>query len=210
MLPRSRRHFSIFRSTARTGEIGLGLIILLLAVPPAYAQSGVGDGGPGGMRGHRSGGMMRPPQGGRSRLPSSDEVEGPATPGAMQQIVGLDPDQTKRYAQIYEQHMAATKPARDSVRTALQATRQAFESGNMESARPSRDLVVRLWKDVSKQDEDFDKGLKSILTKDQVKQYGRWREDEKKAAEAQRQEEMRGRFGGRRPDGQSVPDAGPQ
>jgi hypothetical protein len=210
MPPRARHRFSIFGSTLRTGEIALGLITFLLAVAPAYAQSGVGDGGQGHMRGRRSGGMMRPQQGGRSRLPSPDEVEGPATPGAMQQIVGLDEDHTRRYTQLYEQHMTATKPARDSVRTALQATRDAFESGNIESARPSRDLVVRLWKDVSKRDEEFDKGLKSMLTKDQAKQYSQWREDEKKAAEAQRQEEMRGRFGGRRPDGQSVPDAGPQ
>jgi hypothetical protein len=207
---RARHRISILGSATRTGEIALGLITFLLVVAPASAQSGVGGGDPGYMRGRRSGGMMRQPEGGRSRLPSSDEVEGPATPGAMQQIAGLDGDQIKRYTRIYEQHMAATKPARDSVRTALQATRQAFESGDMQSARPSRDLVVRLWKDVSKQDEEFDKGLKSILTKDQVKQYSQWREDEKKEAEAQRQEEMRGRFGGRRPDGQSVPDAGPQ
>jgi len=207
---RALHRFTIFGSASRTGEIACGLITFLLVVAPASAQSGVGGGDPGYMRGRRSGGMMRQPQGERTRLPSPDEVEGPATPGAMQQIAGLDGDQIKRYTRIYEQHMTATKPARDSVRTALQATRQAFESGDRESARPSRDLVVRLWKDVSKQDEEFDKGLKKILTKDQVKQYSQWREDEKKEAEAQRQDEMRGRFGGRGPDGQSVPDAGPQ
>lgn len=210
MQPRARHRFSSIGSAPRTGEIALCLLTLLLAAAPAYAQSGYGGEGPG-MRGHRSGGMMMGPrQGGRSRLPSSDEVEGPPTPVAMQQIVGLNEDQTKRYTQAYQQHMAATKPARDSVRTALQATHQAFESGDMQSARPGRDLVVRLWKDVSKQDEEFDKGLKSILAKDQVKQYSQWRDDQKKAAEAQREEEMRGRFGGQKPDGQRVPDAGPQ
>jgi hypothetical protein len=209
-MPSPARHrFRIFGSAPQTGEIASGLMILLLAVAPAWAQA-TGGGGPGDMQGHRRGGMMHRSGEGPSRLPSPDEVEGPATPGAMQQIVGLDQDQTRRYTQSYEQHMAATKPARDSLRTALQATRQAFDSGGMESARPSRDLVVRLWKDLSKQDEEFDKRLKSIFTKDQVKQYSKWREDEKKAAEAQRQEEMRARFGGRRPEGQSVPNAGQQ
>ncbi len=130
-----------------------------------WNRGGMGRGGRMGARGER-------------RLPSLEQVEGPATPAVLQGLVDLSPDQLKQYTARYDQHIAATKTERDSLRTTMQAMRAAFEDGNRESARGQAPTAERLWKDLSPKDQAFSKGLKDVLNKKQIGQYQKWEKEQ--------------------------------
>jgi hypothetical protein len=98
----------------------------------------------------------------------------------MRDSINLSPDQLKQYARRYADHMAATRPTRDSLRTTMQAVRSAFERGDRSAAREQRDIVERQSKDLADRDKTFDKGLKDILSKDQQKRYQKWKENREK------------------------------
>jgi Spy/CpxP family protein refolding chaperone len=116
---------------------------------------------------------------------SQAAIEGPASPDIMRDSIGLNGSQLQGYTRRYENHMANTKEARDSLRTEVQAMRAAFESGDRSAARDQRDRMEQQSKELSKQDEAFDNGLKDILTKDQQKQYKKWKDNREKAERAQ-------------------------
>jgi len=165
------------------------LALLLLTATPALAQSRPGGGwGAGGGRRHR--GMMGGPRGERARIPSAEDIDGPPAPAALQQIAGLTDEQASRYAGSYDAHMTATRPARDSLRAGLKAARAAFVDGDRAAARASAPEITRLWKDLSKQDEKFEKELGKMLDKEQRKRYEQWRDDQRKAADERRRERM--------------------
>jgi Spy/CpxP family protein refolding chaperone len=159
-------------------------------MPPGGNWGGSGMGGGGGRRDHN--GQGRWPGGQRPTLPSDDEVEGPPTPSLMRTVADLDDEHAARYAQAYDQHMTTTEPWRDSLRTAMRSLRSMRESGDRDAMRAAMreqaPEVSRLWDELAKQDQSFDKGLKKVLTKEQRKQYEKWRDEEKKAREAQQPE----------------------
>jgi hypothetical protein len=198
-----------------------GLIVMvlgfLISSPEVQAQSPRGgmDGGraDGDMRGGIGGrgGMMGRPPGPRMDFPTAEQVEGPLTPSAMSQLLDLESDGTRRYADSYARHMQETAPVRDSLRTILNALRDARERGDREAMRSAmrehRDVVSRLWKDLSKRDEQFYKTVKKSLTKEQRKRFEQWQEDEEQAREAERPGGPAGPRRGRRPRG--PPRGGP-
>jgi Spy/CpxP family protein refolding chaperone len=166
-------------------------LILVLAFPgSSFAQSPGGYGPPGAGGYGPSGGGMRPRSGGggfmghgggEHRMPSPSELEGPPSPAVMRDSISLDANQVQEYSKRYADHMASTRTERDSLRTAVQAARTAFESGDRAAARERGQSIGQQWKDLSDQDKAFDKGLKDILTKDQQKRYQKWKDDREKA-----------------------------
>lgn len=173
--------------------------LLALVVAPVNAQypsGGMGGRMGGGMGGGMGrGGMMGRP--GRMNLPTPDEIEGPPTPAAMDQVVTFHDNQADEYAQAYTAHMDSTQQVRDSLRSTMQAMRGSFQRHDRGAAHAQAEAVQHSWKELSKQDKEFEKALKNILDKDQLKQYKQWRDDQQKAAEQERRDRMRQQFGGR-------------
>jgi hypothetical protein len=164
---------------------GVLFVLAIGFVGSPYAQSGPGGYGPGGYgpRGpgtYHGGERMGPPHGGGHRMLSRLAIEGPPSPAVMRDSINLSPDQLKQYARRYADHIAATRPTRDSLRTTMQAVRSAFERGDRSAAREQRDIVERQSKDLADRDKTFDKGLKDILSKDQQKRYQKWKENREK------------------------------
>ena len=94
----------------------------------------------------------------------------------MRDSIGVSGGSLQQYTRRYEEYMAATKPARDSVRTNLQAMRTAFESGSRSEARARHQAIERQIKQLAERDKQFDDGLNDILSKDQQSRYKQWRE----------------------------------
>jgi hypothetical protein len=111
-----------------------------------------------------------------SDMPTLSRIEGPATPAIMRDTVGLSGETAQRYANRYANHMAGTRSVRDSLRKELETmpVESADEGGS--TLRDRRPELQRQWKDLSKRDHDFEKGLKDLLTKDQQKRYKKWRQ----------------------------------
>jgi hypothetical protein len=155
-------------------SLRINTVILALAtfglVASGFAQSTCG---PDGGWAHRGGGRGAGPIGSRGerRLPSPEQVEGPANPAVMQDLVGLTPDQLQKYTARYNDHIAATKSVRDSLRTTMQTMRAEFEDGDRDSAREHGPIAERLWKDLAPKDQAFSKGLEDLLSKEQLREY---------------------------------------
>ena len=129
--------------------------------------------------------------GGGMEFPTQEEVEGPPTPAALKDLIALDEAGSARYTALYTSHMDSTRTVRDSLRSALKWLRDARDNGDREGMRAAFRQhgpdVRRLWKDLSKRDEAFDKSTKEILTKDQRKKLEQWQDQqEKERADEQR------------------------
>lgn len=184
----SRRRSGRLRAIVTLGlpvMLGIGFASSLLA---QSSPGGYGPGSPGMRPGGGYGTRMGSPRGGGHRMLSPETIEGPASPDVMRDSMGLNGSQLQGYTRRYENHMANTKAARDSLRSEVQAMRAAFESGDRSAARDQRDRMDQQSKELSKQDEDFDKGLKDILTKDQQKRYQKWKDNREKADQEQWQQ----------------------
>ena len=171
------------------------LILVALAVAsPALAQDPGGYGGTGGpgMRGGHRGGMRG--QGGMTRL-DPVVLAGPPAPAEFAHIVELPEDQVGRYAQLYERFMAATRPQRDSLDTLRSQMRDAFANGDREAMGGQRGLMGSLAKDLEQRQATFDDTLKGVLDKQEWQRYQKWREDQRKQADKERQERWRNRVG---------------
>jgi hypothetical protein len=164
-------------------NIRISTVIIILAmfslVASGLAQGTYGPDGGWGRRGMgHGGGQMGPAGRGERRLPSPEQVEGPATPAVLQDLVDLNPDQLQKYTVRYNEHIAATRSGRDSLRATVQTMRAEFEDGDPDSAREHAPIAERLWKDLSPKDEAFSKGLKDLLTKEQLEQYKKWQKEQ--------------------------------
>ncbi|MGE5091115.1 MAG: hypothetical protein ACM3OH_03000 [Bacillota bacterium] len=183
------------RWTMLVGALGA----LLVAVPVQAQYGGMGGGmgdGMGGRGGMGRGGMSGP--GGAPAMMISDEaLDGPPTPGMMLQLLTLDERQSATYTRAWDSLMAETKVERDSAHAAVKAMRDGFSGGDRESARANAGVARRLAGDLAKRDQAFDASLKTLLTKDQRKEYDKWKDQNRKDAEAKQREQMRGREGGR-------------
>lgn len=170
------------------------LCALAMAVPVQAQYGGMGGGMGGGGMGR--GGMR---QGGRPAMAmvTDEQLEGPPTPGLMHQLLSLDDAQTTAYTRAWDSLMSATKVERDSAQAAVKAMRDGFAGGDRAGARGNAETAQRIAKSLAREDEAFDHSLKGLLTKDQLKEYDKWKDQNKKDAEAKQREEMRGRMGGR-------------
>ena len=175
------------------------LCALGMAVPAQAQYGGMGGGLGGGMGG--GGGMGR--GGMREGRPAmamitEEQLEGPPTPGLMHQLLSLDDGQTAAYTRAWDSLMSATKVERDSAQAAVKAMRDRFSGGDRAGARANAETAQRIGKGLAKEDEAFDRSLKGLLSKEQLKQYDKWKDQNRKDAEEKQREEMRGRMQGRR------------
>jgi hypothetical protein len=147
------------------------VLLILGLVRSPFAQSGPGGYGPGrGMEGMHGGGRMGPPGGG-NRGELLEAIEGPLAPAVLQDSAGVRGKELEEYAQRYASLMAATRPARDSLRTTMQTIRTAFDRGDRAAARDQRQDVERESKVLIDRDKEFEKSLKDLLSKDEQKRY---------------------------------------
>ena len=167
--------------------LGASLVAVSTVVaqgPGGYGPSGGGGSGPSGGYGGagRRGGGMGAGRGGMGQsfdLPSSEDIDGPPSPGTFKQLFALTDGQADQYGHGWDSLMAETTPQRDSARSARQTMRAAFQDRDREAAQQQAKLLERLGKDLHKRDEAFDKSL-GYLTNDQRKQYDDWKKDQKK------------------------------
>ncbi len=167
-------------------------------VPQGPPGGGYGGGGYGGRMGRgmgRHGGMMGGPPGGRMELPGQDEVDGPPTPVALRDLVGLDATGSARFTAIYTPQMDCTTSERDSLRAAMKTLRDARDNGDRDAMRAAfrehGSDIRRLWQDLSKRDEAFDKEATKSLTKDQRKKLEQWQDEQAKARDEERRAPIR-------------------
>ena len=156
-----------------------------------------GSGGFGGGRRGGFGGMRRGGGGMENPLPTASQLEGPPSPEFFADRFELDSSQAQAYRQVYDSFMTATAPQRDSAKAARQAIDAAFQERDRASARESVPLLRRLADALAKEDKHFDDRLKGVITSSQLKQYRKWKDDQRRQEEAERRE----RFGGGRPPG---------
>jgi hypothetical protein len=171
----------------------LALSIALLAAP-LTAQSGGRRGG--GMGGRRGGGMMGP---NRRTEPMLDPVvvQGPPAPEDMARIAGLSDADEAAYLLARNDFMVGTKPQRDSLNLLRSDLRDMGAGGggggrDFERLRPLFEQSRRLGDALAKRTKEFDELLKTMLQKDQLKKYEKWRKEERKLVEKER-ERRRGR-----------------
>jgi hypothetical protein len=94
--------------------------------------------------------------------------------------------------------MQATQLQRDSVAAALTGFRNAADDRAREAMRMYFSTLRKLTPGLTDQDGKFeDKQLKPILTKSQAKAFDKWRDEQKKAADEERQQFRREHSGGR-------------
>lgn len=166
---------------------GVPVLLILGLVRSPFAQSAPGGYGPGrGMEGMRGGGRMGPPGGG-NRAELLEAMEGPLAPAVLQDSAGVSGRELEEYAQRYSSLMAATRPARDSLRATMQTIRTAFDRGDRAAARDQRQDVERQSKTLIDRDKEFEKGLKGLLSKDQQKRYQKLKQDREQQSRELRQ-----------------------
>ena len=102
-------------------------------------------------------------------------VHGPASPAVLRDSIHVSGDKLQQYTKRYDAYMASTKVTRDSLRANVQAIRSAFQSGDRSAVQDRRDAVRRQSDDLAKRDQEFEKGIKDVLTKDQQTQYNDWK-----------------------------------
>lgn len=138
-------------------------------------------------------------QGRRMQMLDPVVAEGPPAPADFAKIASPPDDQQRRYADLYQQFMASTRPQRDSLNVLRRDMRAAFEDGDREGAMRQRDAVVALGEVLTRRQKAFDDTLKGFLGKDQWKRYDKWRSDERKRAEQERRERWGQAAGGPEP-----------
>jgi hypothetical protein len=127
------------------------------------------------------------PPGGGNRGELLEAIEGPLAPAVLQDSAGVRGKELEEYAQRYASLMAATRPARDSLRVTMQTIRTAFDRGDRAAARDQRQDVERQSKMLTDRDKEFEKGLKGLLDKDQQKRYQKLKQDREQQSRELRQ-----------------------
>ena len=153
---------------------------LLLAPHAAWGQGGYG--------GRSSIVQYGPPA---PRLPGV-ELTGPLDSALARVTLSLTPDQVKRYAQVYDSFMVATRPQRDSAQDALAKMNDRLDGRDRAAAMLYVEQLQDLGKFLKDRQDRFESDLRRFLSGDQVKAYKKWREGEDHATERKRrQDEVR-------------------
>jgi hypothetical protein len=181
--------------------------VMLSAAPGLLAGQDPGNGGMGGGMGGGTGGYGGRHKGGSGQLQELEGIttdpivwNGPPAPADLPPTVQLTSDQQPRYAELYDNFMAATKRVRDQ----SLVTRQIIYGGSSQQ-RTSSPSAIEDFKEqalyLSQKQDVFDQALESFLTKGQLKEYQKWRKAERKRAEKEQQAQHEGTRGrGRPPD----------
>lgn len=167
---------------------------ILLVGPAAISAQQGGYGGGGGM--HRFGNRGGGGGGGGSQSFDPVVLKGPPAPDSMSQLVGLDESGLERYKTLYENLMTSTQPERDSLAALRQARRSgggggggwgADSAGGAGGGQGRRGGGMRgpasdLRNYFADRQQQFDDALTDILSKDQMKVYKDWRDQQRKEA----------------------------
>jgi hypothetical protein len=159
-----RRHYLAF----------ILLPLLVLPVSSVYAQSSVGNDTvrtPGALT-DQSPGWSAPDLSGLT----PDAVQGPPTPANIYAIVGMDEHQLLQYVAAYRAHMASTWRSRLAVVSAVKMMDRAERASDGDAYRYYELAAARLWAEVSAQDTGFDATLGTILHKEQLQRYRKWKD----------------------------------
>jgi enamine deaminase RidA (YjgF/YER057c/UK114 family) len=144
------------------------------------------------------------------------ELDGPPDSTAMQTLVDLTDSQAVRYAQAYDSFMVATKPQRDSAQVAKGKMNQRLDSGDRAAALFYAERLQDLGKVLRDRQDRFEHDLRRLFTKDQVKTYKDWKDQQERLFASHAREDalrwqVRPDFGGgmgfasRRPERKTVP-----
>ena len=173
----------------------LALFTLVLVAQAAAAQYSDDPGqGQYGRHGGRMHGM------GHGTPPDPVVFQGPPAPADFQKLVQLPDAKLAGYQNLYDHLMAETKPQRDS----LAALRNNMsDSEDRSSFQERREIFQPLSQELTRRQAAFDDALKDMLDKDQWKRYQKWRDDQRKAAEQERQERWKHHQGAASSDGQT-------
>jgi hypothetical protein len=110
---------------------------------------------------------------------SASQLEGPPAPEFAVARFELDSTEAAAYKQAYDAFMTATQPQRDSARALRQAVRTAMQSGDRDAARGNFPDLQRLGDVLTKGEQQFDAGLKRVLTKSHFKDYQDWKQEQR-------------------------------
>jgi hypothetical protein len=182
------------------GAIGLMTLVAGMWLVPAVVMAQYPD--PGQMGGaERPGGGFRQRTGPTAQpLPSEAQLEGPPLPDFFVPRFLLDSAQAGRYRAAYDSFMSATTPIRDSAQAARRLIDGAFQTRDRGTARAAFPLLRSLGDSLAKLDGRFDQGLKAFLSSRQLKDYKKWKDEQRRQQEAQQRDEMQ-RMAGSRGDG---------
>ena len=177
----------------------LALLAIVPGVGAAQGPDGGGmGGGVGGYGGHHRGGGQRSDIEGVTIDPVV--WNGPPAVVDLPPKIQLSTDQQSKYAALHDTFMVATKRVRDQ----SEATRQIVYGGPG-SPHGSSATAVEDYKEqalyLSQKQDLFDQRLEAFFSKDQMKEYQKWRKAERKRAEAEQRSREEGTRGhGRPPD----------
>ena len=133
--------------------------------------------------------------------PSRDLIAGPYAPDSMIHKFVLDTVQGPRYRAAWDSMMAATRPARDSIREAMGGLQRARGEGYQREGERRAAEIRRLGKRLKQEEERFDKVVRRILTDDQWDDFKDWRERRRETEQELQRRNMEEGMGRRRPRG---------
>jgi len=168
--------------------------LLLLSGPLALQAQGPEGGGMGGRGGGHHGEYGRPDE--LDGLVLDPVVwNGPPSADSLPAGIQLNADQRPRYDSLFTTFMPVTKRVRDQATT----NRQVAFGGQPHTGGLPPATVGDLKEEslyLSQKQDVFDAAIETFLTRDQLKEYHKWRKAQRKAAEKEadkRHEAMRGR-----------------
>ena len=152
--------------------------LIAVSAATAAAQGGYPGGYPGGRAGTGEGARPPRPGGERRRIITESQLEGPPAPDFAVARFELDSTEGAAYKQAYDSFMTATQAQRDSARALRLVVRNAMQAGDRDAARGNFPELQRLGDVLVKAEQQFDAGLKRVLTKDHFKDYQRWKQQQ--------------------------------
>jgi hypothetical protein len=183
------------RDAIRLMALVAGVSLLPAALIAQYPDPGTmgGSGRPGGGFRQRTGPTER-------ALPSEVQLDGPPVPDFFVPRFLLDSTQAGRYRSAYDSFMSATAQIRDSALAARRFIDNAFQQRERGTARAAFPVLQQLGDSLTKLDTRFDQSLKAFLSSRQLKNYKKWKDEQRRQQEAQQREEMQRRMAGARGD----------
>lgn len=166
--------------------------MIALSAATAAAQGGYPGGYPGGRVGGGEGARAPRPGGERRRIITESQLEGPPAPDFAVARFELDTTEAAAYKQAYDSFMTATQGQRDSARALRLAVRNAMQAGDRDAARGNFPELQRLGDVLIKAEQQFDGGLKRVLTKDHFKDYQQWKQQQQHDEERRQPPERAG------------------
>jgi len=173
----------------RTRVWSIAIALSALAVAGAAAQAG---GYPGGRMGGGEGARPPRPGGERRRIITESQLEGPPAPEFAAARFELDSTEAAAYKQAYDSFMTATQGPRDSARALRLVVRNAMQAGDRDAARGNFPELQRLGDVLVKAEQQFDAGLKRVLTKNHFKDYQDWKQQQQREEERRQPPERAG------------------